>query len=196
MKNKLLIWFAVFGFVAGSIAYSQIGSGGASVGGGSPSSVQMGTGTGRAEIGGKVHVNTTSVGTDADTVEKDLLTYTLPANSLNADGKGVRITTWITTAATANEKTIRLYFGSTVVRQIGTSVLNNQSMFAQGIIIRTGASTQDAVGIEVGNTTAFAIFTAPAEDTTGTIVIKVTGQNSSAAANDIVAQGLMVEYIG
>jgi len=165
----------------------------------SPSSIlsfKMGTGTGVAEASGKANVNTTAVGTDANTTEKDLMTYSLPANSLSVDGKLVKITAWGTTAANGNSKTMKLYFGATVVRQLGTSAFNNQDWIAEAIVVRTGASAQDAIGTEKSNNSnIFLTHSEPAEDTTTATTIRVTGQNGTAAANDIVAEGMLIEYL-
>lgn len=145
----------------------------------------------------KSDVDTTAVGTDADTVEKDLITFSLPADSLNANGKGVRVTAWGTTAANGNTKTMRLKFGATVLRAVGPFAPNNLDWLVQSIVIRTGASAQDAMTHEmVQNSVVFTSHTEPAEDTTAAITIKITGENAVAAANDIVAEGLLIERLG
>ena len=156
----------------------------------------MGTGAGLAQASGTANVNTTAVGTDADLLEKTLITYDLPANSLSANGKLVKIRVWGTTAANANTKTIRLYFGTAVVRQIGASATNDEDWIMEAIVVRTGAATQDAIGFElVNNSTVFTTHSEPAEDETAAITIRVTGENAVATANDIVAEGMLVEYL-
>ncbi len=57
------------------------------------------------------------VGTDADTTEKTLGTYTLPAKYLDANGKGVRLEVY--GFADTENTTRNLYFGSTVVETAG-----------------------------------------------------------------------------
>lgn len=159
-------------------------------------SIQMGTGTGQAQASGKANVNTTAAGTDANTVEKDLITYSLPANSLSADGKVIKIIAWGTTAANGNEKTIRIYFGGTVVRQLGTAAFNNQDWIDEAIVVRTGTSAQDSIGSEMtNNNNVFLTHLEPAENTATALTIKVTGQNGTASANDIVAEVLLIEYL-
>ncbi len=157
-------------------------------------SLQMGTGTGAAEASGKANVNTTAVGTDANTLEKDLLTYSLPANSLSADGKLVKITVW-GTVTSASSKTIRLKFGATVIRDIATSS-GGLDWRIDGTVIRTGAATQDAMATASLDTVApDTTISTPAETLSGAVVIKLTGQNGTATANDIVAEGMLVEYL-
>ena len=145
------------------------------------------------EVMGKANVNTTKVG-NVGTGEDDLITYSLPANSLSADGKGVKIKAWGTTAANGNTKTIKLHFGSTVVRQIGASAINDKDWKIDAIVIRTGASTQDALGTEIVDSIALNTHSEPGEDTTTATTIKVTGEATS--NNDIVCEGMFTEYIG
>ena len=141
-------------------------------------------------------VNITAVGTDANTDEKDLITYSLPANSLSADGKGVRITAWGTVAANGNTKTIRLKFGATVISVIGPSEMSVLDWRIDGLVIRTGAATQDAMATEMLDTAAQdTTITTPTETLNGAVVIKITGLNGTASANDIVAEGMLVEYL-
>ena len=151
---------------------------------------------------GVVHVDTTAVGTDANTAEKDLITYSLPANSLSANGKMVRFKAWGTTAANANTKRIKLYFGSTAIIESGAVSANNSSWTIYGTVVRTGVGTQDsfdggfaykAVSGTAGRD--FGEFYALTEDETGAITLKVTGQNGAASASDIVAEGIMVEFL-
>ncbi|MCH8049345.1 hypothetical protein IH979_01390 [Patescibacteria group bacterium] len=158
-------------------------------------SFAMGTGSGQAQASGKANVNTTAVGNVLGG-DDDLMTYSLPANSLSADGKGVRISAWGTSAANGNTKTVKLHFGSTVLRQVGPSALNAQDWRIEATLIRTGASTQDAVGTElVDNSSVFITHSEPAEDTTGAIIIKVSAESGSSASNDIVQEGMLIEYL-
>lgn len=158
--------------------------------------IPAGTGSAFAGVGGVLTVNTTQAGTTAVTTEEDLWTYSLPANTLSANGKAVRITAFGTTAANANNKTIKLYFGSTVVATSGTSGYNGIAWTLTVPVIRTGAATQlgmggvAVVGGSLGNS-----WSAPAETLSGAITIKVTGQNGTASANDIVFRGAIVEYL-
>lgn len=155
-----------------------------------------GGGAGTIIPSGVIHINTTAVGTDADTVEKDLLTYSLPANSLSANGKGVRIRAWGTTAGNANNKSIRLKFGATATMFLVGIVMNNQNWTFETDVWRTGAATQDAIATgSRANISIGATFTNPTEDVTGAIIIKLTGENAVAEANDIVAEGIKVEFL-
>jgi len=155
-------------------------------------------GTGSSDIKpmGAIDVNTTEVGTGADTNETDLLTFSLPADSLSADKKAVRITAWGSVAENGNTKTIRLDFGATTIRAIGPSGMNGLDWRIDGLVIRTGATTQDAMATESLDTAAQdTTITTPAETLSGAVVIKITGENGIAASNDIVAKGMLVEFL-
>ena len=152
----------------------------------------MGTGTGQAQASGKANVNTTAVG-NVGTGEDDLMSFSLPANSLNADGKVIRIIAWGTTGANANEKIVKLFFGTAVVRQIGSAAINNKDWRIDAVVVRTGASAQDALGTEIVDNVSLNTHSEPAESTAAVIVIKTTGQGN--VDNDVVQQGMLVEYL-
>lgn len=163
-------------------------------------SLQVGAGTAntsRADIGGTLNIDNTTQGTTAITTEETLLSYSLIASSLTTDGRGVRIRAWGTTAANANLKTIKLKFGATNVLDTGAVASNGETWYFEADVYRTGAATQDAIGkpffylagINGGQ------ITTPAETLSGAITIAVSGQNGTAAANDIVAEGFSVEFI-
>lgn len=151
--------------------------------------------TGVPRACGVLHTNTTQAATIADTNETNLWTFTLPANSLNRDGVGLRITTGGVLGATANNKTLKLYFGASQIASLSTTA-NASGWRMGGIVLRTGAATQRAngdifIGLGVLNITQ----SAPAETLSGTVLIRMTGQNAVAAAGDIVYNEAVVECL-
>lgn len=156
-----------------------------------------GTGSETFRPNGVINIDTTSGATTAVTTEETLITYTLPANTLNANGKGVRIRVTGQTANNANTKTIRLYFGSTVLMSNDiTTTPNSQSWEFDAMVIRTSSTTEKCISRgTVATASQTTTYTGAGEDVTATIVIKVTGQNGTASASDITAQMLMVEYL-
>ena len=156
--------------------------------------------TNSATLGGVAHVNTTSAATTG-TTEQILATYTLPANALSANGKGVRITAWGSTAANANSKTFRVRFGG--IGGTGISALATTTASAvfhsTANVIRTGASAQVSIATINSGTSGGAASgivnhnTAIAADTTATIDIVVTGTTPT-AAGDLTFNGLIVEF--
>lgn len=164
---------------------------------GDATTIQKGGGTATASPSGVLHANTTQAGTIADTNETDLWSYSMPANTLNANGKAVRVTAWGVFGATANNKTLRLYFGGTAIVSQGAGAFNALGWVMTGVIVRTGAAAQITGAIAEVSTQAVMANgnIAPAADTTAAIIIKVTGQNGTAAANDVVFRGAIVEAL-
>lgn len=155
-------------------------------GGGSDTVYPMGT-----------DVQTTAGSTTAVTSEENLITYTLPANALDATGRGLRIKAAGSTAANTNVKTIRLYFGSTVVMSNNVTTTPNAAGWEfECEIFRTSATTEKAIARgTVGSAQQTTTYTGVGETLTGALTIKVTGQNGTASAADITAQLLTVCYI-
>ncbi len=139
-----------------------------------------------------VPVSNTSIGS-----EDALLSYTLPANSLAVNGKGVRVTATGTFAANGNTKRALLYFGATLCVQT-SSIIGAPNATAWRIvveIVRTGAATQvvNAVAF-VGPSASFTIASTPAETLSGAIVIKGAAV-AATAATDVTQTLMLVEAL-
>lgn len=160
------------------------------------STLIFGGGTATATVQGTLTTSTTQLCTTAVTTEEILWTYSLPANTLDANGRGVRVTAWLALAATATVKTSRVWVGATAV-STHSGTVNNGTLLFDAVILRDGASSQAAVGAWSLSTTGVRTpeRATPAGDTTGAIVIKVTGQNGTANANDICFRGAVVETL-
>lgn len=142
-----------------------------------------------AALGGTSNVNTTQVG-NIGTGEDDLITYSLPANSLPRDGAYIEFETAGTFAANANNKQVKIYFGATVIFATGAQAFNAGAWTAKCTVIRTGATTQKAsVQFASSNSllTSSAAYTTPAETLSSAVTIKCTGE---ATANDDIVQQL------
>lgn len=139
-------------------------------------------------------INTTAVG-NVGTGEDVLMTYTLPASTLGADGRALRVTVWGITAGNGNTKTIKFYFGSTsVTLNPVTAAPNAQVWRAQALIARTGATAQEMIlTAQAGVVNEVASRTTPAETMSGAIVVKCTGEATS--NDDISQKGLLVELL-
>lgn len=153
-----------------------------------------------ASVAGILNVYANSTGSgNSGTGETDLQTYTLPANALNANGKLLRISVFGSYANNANLKSVKIYFGSTVISTVSSAVGNTGNFQAIFFVARTGAATQFSWGrsgitngsSENGNANP---FTTPAETLSGTVVIKVTGQ-SNTASNDVLLKAFVVEIL-
>ena len=148
-----------------------------------------------ANVGGLLNAQTGSTGTAANTVETTLQQYTMPANTLSAAGQSVRITCWGSTAANGNNKTMKLYFGASVI-STGVLTLNDKKWFLTLTVMRTAAATQAVLGSGVGDATNVATYgNAGTDALTAGVLIKCTGENGTVAANDIVATGMITEVL-
>jgi len=155
-------------------------------------------GAATATVGGTLTTSAASTCTIANTNETDLWTYTLPAGSVDADGRGLRVTVWGTTAATANVKTIKFYMNGSQVSQSLSGAANGQRWRFQFMLLRTASTTATYYSIEslTGVADSFQVDqTAVTYAWTSAQIIKMTGQNGTAAANDVCAKGAVVETI-
>jgi len=158
-------------------------------------SVQMGISSDPPAEGiGKANLNTTAVG-NAGSGEDNLITYSLPANALYKTASAVRIKAWGTTDNNANAKTLKLYFGTTVV--LTYSLTANQAGLweIEAIVGKTGSNTQDYHSrlLEVPNDQVDIEQGTAAETDTAAITIKCTGE--ATANGDIVQNGMLVEIL-
>lgn len=158
--------------------------------------LNMGTSNTLSPATAKANVNTTAVG-NLGAGTDDLITYTLPANALSSNGKGIRVTVWGTTANNANAKTLTLNFGSTAVLTNALTVSIAGVWRIEADIFRTGASTQAYISQLVTTGTAGVALNdletgASAQTDTAAITIKCTA--TATTDNDIVQNGLLVEF--
>ena len=143
---------------------------------------------------GVLDVDTTAV-TTATTSEETIQSYTLPADALKRNGQSLRIRAWGTTAATANDKTIKLTFGSTTLISTGALAANAKDWYLEAIVVRTGAATQEAIANGQANAAIVATDrTAPTETLADAITLAVKATDATAAAGTLM-KGWMVEML-
>ena len=140
-------------------------------------------------------VNLTAIGTDADTNEKDLMSFTVPANTLNANLKAIRVTAWGITTATGGTKIFKVVFGATAIHTF-TGAASNTTWNFTVLIVRDAAGSQENHSMFLLSTNIIdGENTDSAEDETGTIVLKITGKNSIGNANEILQEGMIIEVL-
>jgi hypothetical protein len=158
--------------------------------------VSLGTGGATAALGGTLSSNVTATSTTG-LVEETLMQYTLPANTLAVNGRGLRFTVTCTFAANANAKACKLYFGAAVIAQSGAVVgsPNGSTYVALHTLTRISATTQHTSGVDtVGASGASIANTQGTETLSGAVLIKVTGTGPT-TIGDITATQLLVEAI-
>lgn len=156
--------------------------------------VRIGTGTATAAVGGVLHVNTTARATTG-TTEQVLATYTLPANTLSAAGKAIRITAWGTTAANTNSKTVRIRLGGIGAQGVISMTTSTSAAVwrLEAVVARTGASTQDVIawGLQGSNNVIFSQTTLTLSSANDIVVTGIT----ATSAGDATFKGLIVEAL-
>ena len=146
-------------------------------------------------VPGRINAQYVSVG-NVGGGEDDLMTYTLPAATLEADGRSIKIIAWGVTTNNANAKTLKVKWGGTTLLTISLTTSEAGSWMAGAEVIRTGAATQRAVcqvacGPAGSSTTASSgAVTAPAENLANAVIIKLTG--TATTNDDIQQQGMII----
>lgn len=133
-----------------------------------------------------LNINTTIVG-NIGTGEDDLMTYTLPGGTLSANGDALEIVAFGPMTALTVTKKIKLYFGSTAISLLNAST-NAVSWHFRGKIIRTGASTQNIMGVFSIPGTFLHISGTASETLANNVTIKFTGESTT---TDYIQQNLM-----
>lgn len=145
-----------------------------------------------------------SVGNAADATDDTLYQYIIAAGDFatyfpTGPGgvSGIRVRAWGTYAGNGNNKTAKIFFGSLTAFTTGVVTANTGTWSAEAIILRTGVSTQKALG--VGLTVATPIGNLAqdhTQDETAAITVKVTGASpTTQAANDVLGKGFLIEAI-
>lgn len=142
------------------------------------------------------NVSTTGVaGNGADTNEDTLDSFTLPANSLVTPSySGVAIYAWGKFADNSTSKVARVYCGTTNITTTGANTTTHGISWAlqlDVVMANHGNQVATAQGI-AGSTPIPTVTTFGTDDETANMTVKVTGQSSSASANDIVLNGWYV----
>lgn len=163
----------------------------------------MGANPYAAQAGGSVSIITADVTSSG---ASNLISYTLPANALNATNRCLHIYGWGTALNNANAKTVALDFGSqTVISKILTPSIANTTWSVRAVVCRSGSSTQDiyaeafnpmgtAVSSTDGNTILYqAARTAGTQTDTATITIK--GKTTTATTTDVTMDGMIVYFM-
>lgn len=140
--------------------------------------------------------NVTEVG-NVGTGEDDLLSYTLPANSLSASGASMQIDAGFTFANNANAKQVKMYLGGQLLYASGSSAHADGGMHVRITVLRDTVNTAKVTltATSSGGGTPFAIafgdsFAQGSVDFSTGLIIKGTGEATS--NNDIVMEHLLV----
>lgn len=120
-------------------------------------------------------------------LESTLFDYTVNVGTLAKSGSSILLFAAGSTAANANNKTLRLYFGTTEVFSTGAQAFNNADWIMKAEIVRIGSASQFAwVEFTASSTLTQSIKTTNmTRDLSANQLIKITGEGTS--ASDIYA---------
>jgi hypothetical protein len=141
-----------------------------------------------------VSKSNSAASTTAVTTQEDLKTYTIPASTLKV-GQKLRLRAFGTTAANANTKTIRLWFGGNSIAD-HTGAWNAIPWVMTAEIEITAANTQwfSSMCVPSANSPTSRQGSLAVVDTAA-IIVKATGQNGTASAGDITCNGFEVTIV-
>lgn len=141
---------------------------------------------------GMLNVNTTSA-SNAGVGATDLITYSLPKNSLTNNGDILEVDAWGIYAANANNKTITLAFGSQTILTTGAIAANDGTWSLKAKIIRKTSTSQEIVSEILSSNTSVAdsaTRTAGTQDLATSLVIRCIG--TGGAGSDIIQYALKI----
>lgn len=153
--------------------------------------------TNQATVGGVWSSQNGSAG-NVNAAETDMMSVTVKGNTMSADNKVTVIRAAGTLANNGNTKTIRFYYGGTLVATAAAATAFADGGWRAEIRIhRTGGATQwiDGYIYQIGGGVMqlngqFSVT--GAKDNTADQIAKFTGQSSAASSNDIVQKTMTV----
>ena len=146
------------------------------------------------KLNGTLHTDMQEVG-NIGSGEDKLISYSMPASVLADNRQFIEINAFGVVAANANNKRIKLKFGSTTLIDTGSVAANDGSWEITAVISRVESSAEKcSVKIISDNTLIInkAVYTKALEDTTATIDIYCTGEGVS--DDDIIQEGLIIKW--
>ena len=138
-----------------------------------------------------VDTDTTAVG-NVTTGEDDLITYSIPANTMGTNGDYISFRASGTIANSINAKRLRVKYGGTTVMDTGAAGIPISAAIqwvVEGEIIRTGATTQKCnASLTTNNATlaTYSGYSTAAETLSGAVTLKLTGE--AVATDDIIQE--------
>jgi hypothetical protein len=144
-------------------------------------------------------------GSPANLLENTLKSYTVPANTLAANGDTLFFRAAFRCASNADTKRIRIYFGATSLIDSTAIAMNNNIAIVEGSISMTGPTSQVcycSAAVDVNALTAWSAslmgamqFSTPAETLSGAVLLKATVQLGTGTLNDVIHDSLHVWYV-
>lgn len=135
------------------------------------------------------------ISSPANTSENTLMSYSMPANTIGSSGRGIRIFAQGSYAANSDSKQVRIRLGSAMAFSPGAVTTSGVTWSISGTIWYNGANVQIGFFTYADGVSAHAPVTITgAETTTGALTVALTAQTAG-TGGDVLANGLVVEYL-
>lgn len=147
-----------------------------------------------------VQTSSSGVGNGADTTDDTLFTYSLPTNSMSANGKSVRAIATGHFATNGNTKQVKFWFAGTAVADSGALTLSNTDWVCTIDVVRIDSTHVSAVGRFTGSNVADVVTVTAnlsvSDLTANASVIKITGASTLiGTANDVKGYMMRTEFM-
>lgn len=145
---------------------------------------------------GLLFANPALAPTGTGTAEQFLSAYNLPAGYLTRVGQSIRFKAHFSFAANTNNRTPKIYFGTTITKTGTVNATSGGSAMYECTVTRTGVSTQMAEchGVD-GVTPVVQTFIAGTEPETADIAIRASCTDGTSSASDCVLNNFIVESL-
>jgi len=154
----------------------------------------LNTGTTVAKVGGTIHEDFTPV-SNSGTGETDLMTYSVPANTLGTDNDYLEVEAFGEFTAPTGNATVKMKFGAATIFNTSALAFTTGAWRLRARIVRGGATSQLTITSFDGDTTLVTVtaqVAAPAETLSGAVTLKCTGQ--SGASSEVTQEGFIVKW--
>lgn len=166
-----------------------------------PPAFHAGSSATPAKVNGVIHTDTTTVG-NVGAGEDDLMQYTIPANVLDAVGKGMRIICAGVFANNGTNKQIKVYHWGASLDGTENLPYTNKNWYVEFTYIRSGADTirftmrwHIGTGATIVATEQYVLVSGVGSiDFTADNLFKLTG--TAGANDDIEQRSLFIEVLG
>lgn len=157
-------------------------------------SIIAGASTAGVLLGGTLKIDMTAVG-NVGTGEDNLISYAMPAKVLGHNLESLEITAFGTVAANANNKRIKLKFGTTTLYDTTAVAANAGSWEITSKITRTASAVEKCITKIVSSNSLIldnSNYVLASENTDNNLNIFCTGEATT--NNDIVQEGLIIRW--
>lgn len=134
--------------------------------------------------------------------EDDMFTFSVPASTLVTTGAAIRIRAWGRTANNANAKTLKVYFGATVILNVALTASIAGYWSVEAFVSRVSLNSQvaEAYVLEGPNSQTLAASKVARATQSGALATETNANTVKCTAtattdNDILQEGQIVELI-